>query len=91
MSVQRCANCNHAIYQHEPIDLELCRMDACPCPGFLTLAKGQPTMLDRAIAMLRFAHHSHAFGDEDCNPANCSAARFLSEHYDPIRHDRLAP
>lgn len=33
--------------------------------------------------MVRFAHHDHAFGDEYCNPQNCSVAAFLAE-YDPV-------
>ena len=80
MSVTRCGNCEHPVYRHAPDDLELCRIEGCRCPGLLTKSKSRPTELDRAIAMVRFAHHEHAFGDEDCTPANCSVAEFLAGH-----------
>jgi len=37
---------------------------------FAALAVGS----DEAIAMVRFAHHAHAFSDEHCTPANCLLA-----------------
>lgn len=79
MSVKRCANCGHPVYRHKPDDLELCRVPDCACPGFLTPSKGGSVSLARAIEMVRFAHHEHAFGDEFCTPANCSVAEFLAE------------
>lgn len=79
VGVQRCGNCDHPVYRHSPHDLELCR--DCQCPGYLSQknarALGTRGTLDRAIDMVRFAHHEHAFGDEHCTPANCSVSEFL--------------
>lgn len=84
MTVKRCANCEHPVYRHDPDGEERCGISGCPCPGFLTPVVGRPTSAEkRAIEMVRFAHHDHAFGDEYCNPQNCSVAAFLAE-YDPV-------
>jgi hypothetical protein len=78
MTVRRCGNCTHPYYRHQ--DLKTCIIDGCSCPGFLPIRKGVASPMDRAVEMVRFAHHDHGFEDTDCTPANCSVAEFLDDH-----------
>ncbi len=45
-------------------------------------ARFMEATIREAIDMIRFAHHSHAFPDDYCTPANCSVSQWLDAHTD---------
>ena len=45
-------------------------------------ARVMEATIREAIRMIRFAHHEHAFPDDDCAPVNCSVAEWLDTHTD---------